>query len=954
MNGTTALLSTVHEHLAKRYQGELGQQLMDGPEPSVSKPTWRLVEAGDLRVAATADSDGKVGVLLDAEIGLVLFVIPFASEDDLQAQVLGALCLQSSLMPLNPPIPPPDEYGTWQVALHWLVQQSSRKAWENEIVRLRQKSGFSEELVLDAIFYAPGELDTALLEHGLPRLLLTTRNVLYKSTLPEITNWMSADQAVLRELESFADIFSDPEQRRRAELIQSQLGEFVLTTRETRDTPASPAKVLDSLEVRDFRNLQHVRLNFGLPPVSCRVIHGPNGTGKTSLFEALSLALSGSSSRYRAFLDREERDVPPSGRSGIYVDRYLSPIENKGLRPRIGLNGEEPTLPTLVNSWDECNRIDQEFSGSLLAQETSQEFLRLSSDQLAVRVLAGYSEFAEQLEAFVEEQFRKANEARQSFLRSVGLPASITRFDTAQERIADQILNQELPRLSPPITEWLNQLEKHPELPSDVGGLAAGWRQWSEPEARTTLAAKLASSAEPDVAYILENWLTEGNRLTLRTRELVESIDARLAPIRDHFEETLRDLAAWGEWLEHRTDRTPSAPTASVEMDSLRRQMAELQKTQQQVMKEGQATKQHLDHLDQVAAAIAKGLVSLQPNRCPTCDVDHSARGGIEPVISELRATIVAKREKLLQDYRSLDEKVKSIRQAMAGQGQAPCPLSDERQAAVREWLAWLLPAPQTTIEAQLSEPTQRTLFLNLLRRLNTRLPLPAEVDPGESSARIACSIRARIDEARSIFSGPDHWKPVYAEFAKKLAGVMKSQLPDTLQRLWVELTLNLTSAPWVLRGALTLDLVSKRGERRVSVRVQERLARYILNQAETHLLGLGWFFTKYLTHGRFHFRFLVMDDPAQQLDQTSYRDLCRLWRALIRLHAIRQIPLRLVLFLHQEDRALDAARATRGMVDLLGWAPEQQGPLRELELFAPGAVPATPRAWFEQARPAA
>jgi hypothetical protein len=182
----------------------------------------------------------------------------------------------------------------------------------------------------------------------------------------------------------------------------------------------------------------------------------------------------------------------------------------------------------------------------------------------------------------------------------------------------------------------------------------------------------------------------------------------------------------------------------------------------------------------------------------------------------------------------------------------------------------------------------------------------------------------------------------------------MKSQLPETLQRLWVELTLSLTSARWVLQGPPTFDLVSKRGERRVSVRVQDRLARYVLNQAETHLLGLGWFFTKYFTDGRFHCRFLVMDDPAQQLDQTSYRDLCRLWRAVMRLHTIRQIPLRLVLFLHQEDRALDAARATRGTVDLLGWAPEQQGALRELELLTPSAVPATPRAWFQQARPAA
>ena len=954
MNATSSLLSTVRKHLATRYQGELGQQLSDGLEPTVSKPAWRLIQAADLRSPATAASDAQAGVLLDAEVGLVLFMIPFANGDDLQAQVRGALSLQSSLMPLNPPVAASDEYGTWQVALHWLVPESARKEWENEIVRLRQGSGFSEELVLDAVFYLPGKLDEALAQHGLPRLLLTVRSVLSKATPPEIANWMSADQAVLRELDGFPDLFADPEQHRRAQLILDQLGDFVLTTQEAHRTPSAPAKDLDSLEVRNFRNLQQVRLNFGLPPVSCRVIHGPNGTGKTSLFEALSLTLSGSSSRYRAFLDREERDVPSGGRPRIYVEQYLSPLGNQQLRPKIGLNGEEPTAPILVNSSDECNRLDHEFSGTLLAQETSQEFLRLSSDQLAVRVLAGYSEFADRLEAFVEEQLRKANEGRQNFLRSVGLPATITLFDTAQERIAEQILNQELPQLSSPIGEWLNQLERHPALAGVAGELATRWREWGEPGARRTLAGKLASSTEPDAADILGNWLDESNRLARQIRELARSFEEKLAPMRDHFEESLRDLAAWGEWLERRAGKAPASTPAPAQIEVLQRQMAELQKEQQRVMKEGQAAKQHLDHLDQVTAAMAKGLVSRQPNRCPTCSADHSARGGIEKVVAELRATTAASREKLLQEYRVLDEKLKSVRQVMESRGQAPCPLADERRAMLKEWLGWLLPTPQTTLEGQLSEPIQRRALLELLGTLNRRPPLPEEANPQESSARIARLLLTAIDGARSIFSDPDHWKPVHAEFIKRLAGVMKSQLPDTLQRLWLELTLSLTSAPWVVPGGLALDLTSKKGERRVSVRVQDRLARYVLNQAETHLLGLGWFFTKYLTHGRFRCRFLVMDDPAQQLDQTSYRDLCRLWRVLVRLHLIREIPLRLVLFLQQEDRALDAARATRGVVDLLGWAPEQQGPLRELELFAPGASPATPRAWFEQARSAA
>ena len=125
--------------------------------------------------------------MLDAEIGLVLFIIPFANGDDLQSQVLGALSLQWSLIPLSPPIPPPDEYGTWQVALHWLVQEPARKEWENEIVRLRQRSGFSEELVL-FLHQEDRALDAARATRGVVDLL----------------GWAPEQQGPLRELELFA------------------------------------------------------------------------------------------------------------------------------------------------------------------------------------------------------------------------------------------------------------------------------------------------------------------------------------------------------------------------------------------------------------------------------------------------------------------------------------------------------------------------------------------------------------------------------------------------------------------------------------------------------------------------------------------------------------------------------------------------------------------------------
>ena len=255
--------------------------------------------------------------------------------------------------------------------------------------------------------------------------------------------------------------------------------------------------------------------------------------------------------------------------------------------------------------------------------------------------------------------------------------------------------------------------------------------------------------------------------------------------------ESLRDLASWGEWLERHAGKAQAKTPALAELEALRRQVAELQREQQRVLKDGQTAKQHLDHLDQVTAAMAKGLVARQPNHCPTCNTDHSAHGGIEKVVSELRVTTAATRERLLKEYRALDEKLKSVRQVLESRGEAPCPLAVERQALLKEWLGWLLLSPQAALEGQLSSPAQRNALLELLKTLTRRPPLADEVDAGEGSARIARLFHTRIAEARSIFSDPDYWKPVHAEFTRRLAGVMKSQLPATLQRLWIELTLS-------------------------------------------------------------------------------------------------------------------------------------------------------------------
>jgi hypothetical protein len=216
-----------------------------------------------------------------------------------------------------------------------------------------------------------------------------------------------------------------------------------------------------------------------------------------------------------------------------------------------------------------------------------------------------------------------------------------------------------------------------------------------------------------------------------------------------------------------------------------------------------------------------------------------------------------------------------------------------------------------------------------------------------EQTERVAQAVMGLYKEAESIFRAPDNWKPVKAKVTETLARVLLEHLPSTLAGLWVELAMNLTSATWLLPDRPLIDVVTRRGVKRSTLRLKGRLVRYILNQSEIHVLGLAWFFARYMTHGRFHHACLIIDDPAQEMDQTTFRELCRLLETLCRLHRVYGRPLKLVILMNQENRALDVARATGGVTHLLGWVPEQRNSVTVLNVVTPGFFAPLPTRLF-------
>jgi hypothetical protein len=93
----------------------------------------------------------------------------------------------------------------------------------------------------------------------------------------------------------------------------------------------------------------------------------------------------------------------------------------------------------------------------------------------------------------------------------------------------------------------------------------------------------------------------------------------------------------------------------------------------------------------------------------------------------------------------------------------------------------------------------------------------------------------------------------------------------------------------------------------------------------------------------------MVMDDPAHELDQTSFRDLCRLLETMVRLHRVYDRPLKLMVMLNQENRALEAARATGGILAVLGWSRDQEKSVNAISVVGEGFHAPQPASLFEK-----
>lgn len=934
--------------LQHQYQGVLGLSFADGPV----RLRWL---SADSLTNETARIEAEGLAIEDSDIGWLLFLLPYGP-DRIEQQVNQALGLRSRLLReynytgREKADDNEDLDSTWRVGLVWLVGADKWSDWQRRILEIRRESGAAEEISFDAVQVVQNNARASLDAHGLPRLLLYTRALLNQSA-EEAETWLSADAQVSTVLENFTQQFNTP----RARTFARELGERAKSfhSEEIRQPPFG-ARQFRRFRVKHFRNLNTLEIvgdSTGDAKAQAIILFGPNGTGKSSFAEALSLAAFRTSPQLERFV--EDEDIPRAT-AEIYLREYLTPLsspDDPNTSPCFAWASADDT-PFNLNTNEENKR---RFEGVVLNQEDSLKFTELSREELAVRVLRGYSALADYLSGWLAQEEKRANEKKLAFTRKHGLGGATKLSVTAYKGLAQKLLSEQLQRPSPEFLDWLRFVGR---LSGDDGRYASkivsDWIIQQDnvvsrlPETVAKLHEKGASQAQ--IAQAIREKLVEFDELANQASDFRQHLESQIVTLREQLDVALTQIESWGEWLVSRTT-TQVAPGAGnqiwkVEIESFARERTELEKN-------GKALHGRLDLLDQAKQFLENHWTAQHPDTCPVCNSDVSGRQGIEVVVATLQEETNTTIQALRARHVEIQKRQKELDTKLKAAGVATCPLASEDQTRLKDWLQPFLPPEGASLEEWLSDPQRRRQLKGDLLRMRI-LPEPPKryADAAQEAERLASVFSTLAQEADRALEDPQSIGEVKKAFEQRMEEVLKEHLPSTLGKVWREITLTLTTASWLLPDRPTLKL-EQRGKA-LSVRADrsDQYIRYIYNAAERHVLGLAWFLTHYLAKRRFEEAWMLLDDPAQEMDQPSFRELVRLWETLLRMHQRKGHPLTMIVALHQEERALDAARATNGRLYILGWQKEQrdtstQTSVKKVVLLAPGFHPLKPETMF-------
>lgn len=856
-------------------------------------------------------------LILDPQVGVALFMLSFDDDVDIRAQLAKAINYRTRLLRKQIEISESDERGGWRVILHWFVDGKNRDFWIESAARMRSDTAHLEELPIDAIFCNDDDWDNAIEKHGIPRLMFRTRKVLGMSSDTDVFNWSSADSRVNSIFEGFSKGFKNDLEVQYAKKIEQWVLEYEDPKVGKKKSISKTAKEINHFGVRNFRNIESFDIRFDEGEVQAAVVHGPNGTGKSNLFEALEIAVCGSSHRAEKFF--KDSDVTKFKKTKEYQVRYIKPILNADVETCLELNEEKRAF--LFGEQDnDIESIDQ-LKSNFLTQEDSWRFAENNATQLAGEILGEFSDLAYEVTAYSESELEKARAGQNSLLSSLGLERRVKRTDTAYKKIINKYLLDALVQPAS-LMEWLsNPLHGFSRTTVNSGNFGLGLSSISDRVENVSNDFSSIVSREY-IEELIRSILLEGWGETRATSEYLSDIKSMVDSWPDNIVEKIQ---LWSSWLiSQKTEKDTHA--ISSDLAEIEDKRVTLEKKLEEIAKDGRVYSERESHFERVELFLDQIWLNVDSDHCPTCDTDLRERGGVYEVISLIRKDNEKLRNELREKYKINKKKLDVLLVKLSEFSKSKCPIPNDEQDEIRRMVSPHLPSGEDLV-GMIADQTMQSKVIDWLM-LVTRLPVLPRVIGKEQEDEAINDISKKIFQAcenvETTFEAPAAWDRVVKNLKARLASVLDEHMPNTLGGVWKELVINMTPARWQMPGELGFTLESRRGRNQATIALESEgslwLARYVLNAAESHILGIAWFFTKYLTHGRFNYSLLAMDDPAQEMDQVTYRDLCRLLESLMRLHLVNKLPLSMLLFLHQDERALDASRATGSLLYHLNW----------------------------------
>jgi hypothetical protein len=638
---------------------------------------WQWQNADLKNVGHPDDASG--GVVLDEQIGLCLYVQCYSPETDLRAQLARALAIRSELLPGRQLDPKDgDTNGEWHVGVHWLVEGRDLPEWITQIAQIRHETAHFEEVPVDAIVNDGSDWNRALSRHGFPRLLFHTRSSLAHKVLDDAKRWANADEVVRKHLQAIPRNVTDPKMAPYvAQLVKTlaAIGSDDATEVRSDGDPID----ISTIALENFRNVRSLSLDLRAPGqiVAANVVHGPNGSGKTAILEALSLALGSVSQRYIDYL--QDYNVGSADKRRTYLEQYLTPLHaSNNSSPRLGVNIGDLRSIELAQP-ENAAEAYAKLSGNIYLTSAGTSPLSRKANELGAEIAGGFSVVANAVLDWVDNMVTSADAKRDALNRRLGIRTNTTRNTTARLRIVEAKILGAL-NVSDHVMQWI-RMAVGPFIRNDQRGLPEEWNKLLLSQA-VELRRLAHCDTKQEVRTAVGQILAKRNELLGRVDLTLHRAQLAKTQTQDSLESEIR---TWGEWAAAHPQ--VSSPVETGEIAALRESLEKASSRVAEITKEGQALRERIKHFESIRTFLQSHWVPTHPSTCPTCNT-HLPNGiatAMDYSEQVTRQDIELKR----REFQDAQQELASVTSKLDKRAQCPHPSMCFRSCALFLAASW-------------------------------------------------------------------------------------------------------------------------------------------------------------------------------------------------------------------------------------------------------------------------